>query len=203
MKKVSFSDSFQLTKAAIEKRKTQFRVAVSPRELDKIEKFQEDYYDMTLDYLKGEELVSHYFFCEKLGRLPYKVGETVAIAQSYQETWLANPSAYHNPYLLKALPGWRNTSRVQAILMPHQICITNIRTERLQSISDEDCLKEGIRKVVNENGIDVQYYAGEGDNACCFEKPQEAFAYLMNKVSKKDIWRMNPFMFVYDFEVVK
>lgn len=56
---------------------------------------------------------------------------------------------------------------------------------------------------VNENGIYVQYYAGKGDNACSFENPREAFAYLINKVSRKDVWQENPYVFVYDFELVK
>lgn len=34
--------------------------------------------------------------------------------------------------------------------MPHQIRITGIRCERLQDISDEDCMKEGV--------VDVTYF---------------------------------------------
>ena len=61
-------------------------------------------------------------------------------------------------------------------------------------------MKEGIRKVVNENGIYVQYYVG---NVACFETPREAFAYLVNKMSGKDMWNENPYVFVYDFKLVK
>lgn len=35
------------------------------------------------------------------------------------------------------------------------------------------------------------------------DTPQEAFAHLINKVSKKDVWSENPYVFVYDFELVK
>ena len=33
--------------------------------------------------------------------------------------------------------------------------------------------------------------------------PQEAFAHLINNVSRKDVWKENPYVFVYDFELVK
>ena len=92
---------------------------------------------------------------------------------------------------------------VAADMMIHQIRITDVRVERLQDISEEDCIKEGVRKVVNENGIYVQYYVGKRDNACSFENPREAFARLINKVSRKDVWEENPYVFVYDFELVK
>lgn len=100
-------------------------------------------------------------------------------------------------------PGFNNKMFVAADMMIHQIRITDVRIERLQDISDEDCIKEGVRKVVNENGIYVQYYVGKGDNACSFENPREAFAHLINKVSRKDVWNENPYVFVYDFELVK
>ena len=93
--------------------------------------------------------------------------------------------------------------RVQGNVRRWQNNITDVRIERLQDISDEDCIKEGVRKVVNENGIYVQYYVGKGDNACSFENPREAFAHLINKVSRKDVWNENPYVFVYDFELVK
>lgn len=92
---------------------------------------------------------------------------------------------------------------VAAGMMIHRIRITDVRVERLQDISDECCLKEGVRKVVNENGIYVQYYVGKGDNACSFENPREAFACLIDKVSGKGTWERNPYVFVYDFELVK
>lgn len=100
-------------------------------------------------------------------------------------------------------PGFNNKMFVAADMMIHRIRITDVCVERLQDISDDDCLKEGVRKVVNENGIYIQYYVGQGNNACSFENPREAFAHLINKVSRKYVWQENPYVFVYDFELVK
>ena len=101
---------------------------------------------------------------------------------------------------------------VAAYMMIHQIRITDVRVEKLQDISGDDCLKEGV--VVNEpkikGGINM-YYPCEYLRSCAkevgwgrvFHTPREAFAHLINKVSRKDVWSENPYVFVYDFELVK
>ena len=135
----------------------------------------------------------------------YNVGEVVAVAQSYHDCGGMDEEGVPRWEMIAQSvgatgAGWGNKMFVSADLMPHQICITSVRIERLQDISDEDCLKEGIRKVVNENGIDVQYYIAHD---ACFENPREAFAYLIDKVSGKGTWESNPYVWVYDFELVK
>ena len=218
MKKIMFNDEFLLTKAVLDGRKTQTRRVVPQSEMDKINLFQKEYYELTFDKLEGAELINHYYFVEKRGRLPYQIGEVVAVAQSYcaiaeelENCNNATCAAHYEKNVQKASeyiswmghPGFNNKLFVAADMMPHQIRITDVRVERLQDISDEDCLKEGVRKVVNENGIYIQYYVGKGDNACSFENPREAFAHLINKVSRKGVWEANPYVFVYDFELIK
>ena len=109
-------------------------------------------------------------------------------------------------------PGFNNKMFVAADMMIHQIRITDVRVEKLQDISDDDCLKQGV--VVNEpkikGGINM-YYPCEYLRSCAkevgwgrvFHTPREAFANLINKVSRKDTWESNPYVFVYDFELVK
>ena len=91
---------------------------------------------------------------------------------------------------------------VRADLMPHQIRITGVRVERLQDISDEDCLREGIL----EDCPGVQYsfpteigYCGQYP----FGSPRDAFAALIDRISGKGTWEKNPWVFVYEFELVK
>lgn len=208
MKKIMFNDKYGLTKAVLDGRKTQTRRVVPQSEMDKINLFQKEYYELTFDKLEGVELINHYYFIEKRGRLPYQIGEVVAVAQSYCDCggFCENGVPAWEIISQKAgstNAGWGNKMFVRAELMPHQIRMTDVRVERLQDISDEDCLKEGVRKVVNENGIYIQYYVGKGDNACSFENPREAFAHLINKVSRKGVWEANPYVFVYDFELIK
>ena len=222
MKKILFNDKFLLTKAVLDGRKTQTRRVIT--------------YPKTFH---GKNVCGYYVcrratdgaitevcmydenesFIDEGQILPkYKVGEVVAVAQSYcsiaeelENSNNATCAAHYEKNVQKASeyiswmehPGFNNKMFVAADMMIHQIRITDVRVERLQDISDEDCIKEGIRKVVNENGIYVQYYVGKGDNACSFENPREAFAHLINKVSRKDVWVQNPYVFVYDFELVK
>ena len=108
----------------------------------------------------------------------------------------------HNSLDFEPIPGVHNKMFVKAEYMPHQIRITNVRVERLQDISDEDCLREGIL----EDCPNVQYsfpteigYCGQYP----FNTPREAFAALIDKVSGKGTWASNPWVFVYEFELVK
>lgn len=81
---------------------------------------------------------------ETVKKSRYQVGDVVAIAQSYKDCG--------NYHVSRGHAGWTNKMFVLADLMPHHIRITNVRMERLQNISDEDCIKEGVREVyVNNN----------------------------------------------------
>jgi len=83
MKKIMFNDKYELTEAVLSGRKTQTRRIIPQSVIEKVEKFGREYFAGTLDSLTGIDLFNHYFFTEKLGRLPFSVGEVVAIAQSY------------------------------------------------------------------------------------------------------------------------
>ena len=194
MKKIMFNDKFGLTQAVLEGRKTQTR-RIIPK----------DFFSLTWDEKNGtlwyENSMSDFIDVRNSKYALYKVCEVVAVAQSYKECLAENP--YNRAYFLNGSAGWNNKMFVAADMMIHQIRITDVKIERIQDISDEDCIKEGVRKVVNENGIYVQYYVGKGDNACSFENPREAFAHIINKVSKKDVWNENLYVFVYEFELVK
>lgn len=214
MKKIMFNDKFLLTKAVLEGRKTQTRLIISQRILDHIKQFQEEYYDATFDKLEGVELLTHYFLTEKCGKLPYNVGEVVAVAQSYRDCDGFSEFGKSRWEIIAASVGaanggWNNKMFVRADFMPHQIRITDVRVERLQDISDEDCLKEGIMKDTCKtyfNGYTVKFSLDQYNNILSsewFRTPREAFSHLINKVSKKDVWSENPYVFVHDFELIR
>lgn len=89
---------------------------------------------------------------------------------------------------------------VRAEFMPHHIRITRIRIERLQDISDEDCLAEGIWRA-HEVGLEgVTYWYTRLANSP-YRTAREAYAALIDKISGKGTWQSNPYVFVYDFEI--
>ncbi len=138
----------------------------------------------------------------------YKVGEVVAIAQSYSDILSELSKQGKTNDLLNIacdadVPGAHNKMFVKASEMLHHIKITNIRMEQLQDISEEDCLKEGIYKVdfaLKDRGLYSFRYENEWYEQ--YHTAQEAFAALIDKVSGKGTWKSNPWVFVYDFELV-
>lgn len=136
----------------------------------------------------------------------YKLGEVVAIAQSYKDVDRFHRKGKNADYLeyldsilpeLKLYPGWGNKMFVKADLMPHHIKITGIKVERLQDISDEDCLKEGIIHVSTFLGQKIYHTPHVNGSYLSTNVAQEAFAYLIDKVSGKGTWEENPFVWVY------
>lgn len=187
MKKIMFNDQYGLTQAVLEGRKTMTRRSIPKKLLESIEL-----------YAHGNEEEMRY---RLLANSSCKVGEVVAIAQSYRDVYLNSGSIYKIG-LLGRTAGWRNKMYVFADHMPHHIKITNIRIERLQDISDEDCLREGVYEMRETHG--KRAYSFIGDNAYCGKRktPREAFAALIDKVSGKGTWESNPMVWVYEFELL-
>ena len=209
MKKIMFSDKFSLTKAVLDGRKTQTRrmltltlqkkgdmgklIDVFPTNVffeDGKWKFTYDDYD---------------FLLPKMNYPKYNIGEVVAVAQSYKNVYNEHGLETMDMLVqhLKNSAGWHNKLFIRADLMTHQIRITNVRIERLKDISDEDCLKEGIQKM--PIGCEYLYSFYDNDKGVWnnYKTPRKAFANLINKMSRKDVWNENPYVFVYDFEMVK
>ena len=218
MNKIMFNDKFLLTKAVLEGRKTQTRRIVPQKELDKISLFQKGYYDATFDKLEGVELLKHYFLTEKYGKFPYNVGEVVAVAQSYcsiadelENCNNATCVAHYEKNVQKASeyiswmehPGFNNKMFVAADIMPYKIRINDVRVERLQDISEKDAISEGIIYA----GLTYKDYGEpmfiiEGCKQA-FGSAKDAYAWLIDKISGKGTWQSNPYVFVYDFELIK
>lgn len=193
-KKIMFSDKYGLTQAVLERRKTQTR-RIIPKDFFSLT------WDKRDDTLVYENSMGDFIDIRNSKYALCKAGEIVAVAQSYNSFY--NDEC--NPNLFPNGAGWTNKMYVKLELMPHQIRITNVRAERLQDISDEDCLKEGIikGKVGSEDThfMDAYYIPTLKKDPFC--TPQGAYSYLIDKISGKGTWENNPYVFVYDFELVK
>ena len=188
MKKIMFNDRYGLTQAVLDGRKTMTRRVIPLTDVDR------HYLDTAFDWDFREMVIS-----DRYSR--YMVNEIVAVAQSYNKL---NKSGYVAPEWLEhtceSSAGYQNKMFVRADLMPHRIRITNIKVERLQDISHEDCLKEGI---LYQDGYFCGYKVSAPNMAFGAMTAQQAFAALIDKVSGEGTWDSNPYVFVYEFELMK
>ena len=207
MQKINFNDRYGLTQAVIEGRKTMTRRLEFDDELQQMVTDSDSYYydDGYLVFATQGVDIHHV-------KTRYKVGEVVAVAQRYSaiaaghpdvDTFLLQVAKAHKISLesVQDLAGWNNKMFTKAELMPHQIRITGIKCEGLQDIQDADCLKEGVRYIPEINKFYFEDVRRE--EGFYFDNHREAFAALIDKVSGRGTWGLNPWVVVYEFELVK
>lgn len=217
MNKIMFNDKYGLTQAVLEGRKTQTRRMLNPtmffQRLETYEGWSNE--DISawkrscnrqLYEAKGDMLQQMFDYALSSSR--YKVGEEVAVAQAYSE--FVSEAGFNEAEInkLRISKGWTNKMFVKADLMPNRIRITDIRAERLQEISDEDCIAEGIREQYFYSGEEEPEFEGYSYYAKnvlkpLFCTPREAYAALIDKISGKGTWASNPYVFVYEFKLIK
>ena len=193
-----FNDKYGLTQSVLEGRKTMTRRIINTYEADEMDIWIGPY--VTL-YKKGDVLNNIF--------PAYKIGEEVAVAQRYIEVynqyadWLDNKckERYISPKFLSGLAGWTNKMFVKSRWMPNRIRITNVKIEMLQDVSYVDAMREGLIKRYDERNGFV-HYSDINHNVDSYDW-QVAFAELIDGVSGKDIWESNPWVFVYEFELIK
>lgn len=209
MQKINFNDRYGLTDAVIEGRKIMTRRVVPWDLTERWMEFVSDAPSVGGVYVHESEKD---FYEREAPR--YKIGEVMAVAQRYSsiaaghpdvDTFLLQVAKAHKISIesVQELAGWNNKMFTKAELMPHRIRITGIKCERLQDISDEDCMKEGIRE--DPFPIENPYYFGDAKEGGLVHlgTPREAFASLIDRVSGKGTWGSNPWVVVYEFELVK
>lgn len=225
MKKIMFNDRYGLTQAVIDGRKTMTRRLINPMPEDctaNHKNYWGAYWSDEPMALEVERDTGG-IYCKYCGNgvrwfeagyyynTKYKLGDIVAVAQSYKsiadthpdvDTFMAEIANAHGCDIenVQFLAGWKNKMFVKAKLMPHRIRITGVRCERLQDISDSECLREGVQ-YIEELGV---YYFERPDREEGFyffdvDSPRAAFASLIDKVSGKGTWENNPWVIVYEF----
>lgn len=211
MKKIMFNDKYGLTAATLRGDKTMTRRIIPIGLYNQID--WKAVAEGNFEALVDGEGNYHDIRCY----CTYKVGDVVAIAQSYsnlrevlaKRDFKRTDALYDKFYramqmgeVHDGMPGWGNKMFVKAEYMPHRIRITDLWFERLQDISDEDCLKEGVEKWLNcyiVSGIMEK----SGRNNVCFDTPREAFASLIDRISGRGTWESNPWVIAYTYELVK
>lgn len=198
MKPILFST--QMVQSILEGRKTMTRRIIKPQP-KLIESSGRWYWEKALD-VNGSPLVdASRNWWEYYGTSPYgKVGEVLWV----RETWVHTGAYFIYKAGNKWSDEWLNDDYVPtgekikwkpSIFMPKEACrifleITDIRVERLQEISEEDAIKEGISKCRPTNSKKGMYHTA----------PIGLFKELWQSINGKESWDSNPFVWVIEFK---
>jgi len=121
----------------------------------------------------------------------------------------SNSSNVQTKYIYKATTETPFIKWKPSIFMPKDAArifleVKNVRVERLQDITENDSLYEGIiSRVIGTRPYDLVYQANN-NTPNIFHTAKQAFMYLWNTINKDDgSWLENPYVWVYEFEMVK
>lgn len=204
MRKIMFSDRFCLTQAVLNGTKTMTRRS--------FERFEPDarMFDEICNIEGGFDDKGRWIFTlynengDIIGDMipHYNVGEVVAVAQSYRELYPNADFEMVGDGFMTESAGWTNKMFVRADLMRHHIKITDVKVERLQDISEDDIMREGVWQFYDNKDL---FYVSKNIGYApevAFPTAREAFWYLIDKVSGKGTWESNPWVVAYSFELV-
>ena len=94
-----------------------------------------------------------------------------------------------------------------SIHMPKEACrifleVTDVRAERLQDISEEDAISEGLSKVYNKTYGESMYPDYISDRMGWY-LAKNSFETLWKSINGKKSWKQNPWVWVYEFKQVE
>lgn len=127
----------------------------------------------------------------QLDRCPYgKIGELLWVRETFlQDTngfiYRADGDFEGNAVILG---GWKPSIYMPRWASRINLEVTGIRVERLQDISEEDAIAEGVR-ITDE-------YTGCADD---IDSHRHAYKFLWESINGKGSWDMNPFVWVVEF----
>jgi len=142
---------------------------------------------------------------------PVKVGDIIW----GRETFIPNWEGGYKPYYKASIhPFVENNLKENGInwkpslFMPKEACrlwlkVINVRIEALQEISEEDAIKEGILcKWINLTTQTFTALDYRTNNMRFDFTAKDSYKSLWDKINGIDDWVKNPFVWVYEFEVL-
>ena len=156
---------------------------------------------------------------ELISYAPRKIGEVLYVRETWRETGISKePYAYkadeetlnligENGELLSARYRWKPSIHMHKAVARIFLKITELKVERLQSISEDDAIAEGISY---ERALEVggEYFTPSyhnPDNQYPYLAYKEAFAGLWDSINAKRgyPWESNPWVWVISFERIE
>lgn len=168
-------------------------------------------YTIKPGYKKNETVYvkeNHFRFNSENGGLFIKYPDVIGVHYKNPEGETFSNDGSCIPHSEETLlrDGYKKMSKLllPAFSARHFIKIKRVWAERLQDISDGDCMAEGIEeRDWLWNGLGREYrtnYRSPHDTETVCSTPREAFEHLIDGVNGKGAWESNPFVFCYEFE---
>lgn len=128
-----------------------------------------------------------------------------------RETWQPNPWSMGEPYFYRADGRFSIGPWKPSIFMPRAasritLAITEVRVERLQSISEADAMAEGVKRWVHPEFVgNVQVYGNydKDDEAPYFFNPINSFESLWTSINGASSWAANPWVWAITFKAIQ
>lgn len=147
------------------------------------------------------EKYSQDYFDRMLAKAKYRIGDIVYLKEPYIDDYSMEEIIYrymnNDLELIAEAYGWKNKLFMPASSARFFIKIAKVAFERLQDITFDECMKEGIKR------YGVFSYGNTIDKYRRFQTPKEAYADLIDKINGKGTWASNPFVYVYGFDLIK
>lgn len=143
-------------------------------------------------------------------KIPYNVGDILWVRETFRLTQPYDPETYHfgykngfnsddpasEKYDFSEPDQWR-----PSIHMPKEACriflkVTDVRIERLQDITEQDAISEGIISDI-EPILHYKHYLKDDH---WYQNPIRSFESLWSKINGQPSWDANPFVWVITFE---
>lgn len=137
----------------------------------------------------------------------YKKGELLYLKEPYIDDLSMDKTFYKfeksdRTFINTEIPNisnpWKNKLFMPQSAARYFIKIADVRFERLQEITEEDCIKEGIEGYPHDSRSFI--FGWEGN--MIYQSHIEAYAALIDQINGKGTWESNPFVFVYDYELM-
>lgn len=151
----------------------------------------------------------------RIYKCPYgQVGDVLWVRETWQWDWIDCDKKEEKCYFFKTstLPNvlasgekWKPSIHMPKDAARIWLRINNVRVERLNDISEEDAIKEGIEEL-KSNGI--PHYRNYGKQLVAKEfnffcSPVNSFRSLWESINGENSWNNNPWVWVIEFEGIE
>lgn len=205
--------STEMVLAILEGRKTQ------TRRLHGLDEIKKNPNDWTFNNFSTDDKRTFAHFRKKednkiksiFGTSPYQIGDILWVRETWQTTYNEGENKWDTIYKADGFFWIDDDGPMKwkpSIYMPKKrarifLEVTNVRVERLQDISEEDAIAEGVESFNHGYGgspVGVWYkdYIYGKFNL----KPNFSFKSLWKKINGEDSWKSNPWVWVYEFKQV-